>query len=256
MVLKKVSIIIPTYKDWVRLALCLESLTAQTYNTDLYEIIIVNNYTVDTIPAGYLIPENCRVITEEKAGLYAARNKGIRIANGEILGFTDPDCIPDKNWISNAVASFESDPSCERIAGKIRLYYKLDTLTNFEIYKGSEAFYHDLFVEQNGIGVTANMFAYRHVFEKIGLFKEDILSGGDHEWSMRASAANFNIKYSELVIVNHPARHHLKELVKKNKRLGGGWDESEGPAINKFQTLLQSLFSLKFPRTNIPFIVQ
>jgi GT2 family glycosyltransferase len=222
MPIRNVSIIIPTYKDWVRLALCLESLAAQTYDTDLYQIIVVNNYTVDTLPAGYLVPENSRLITEQKAGPYAARNAGIKIAEGSILGFTDSDCIPDKNWIKNAVAAFERDPACDRIAGKIRLYYKSDKLTNAELYSRAYAFNQDLYIEQDGTGVTANMFSRRHVFDKVGLFREDLLSGGDHEWALRAGAANFNIKYSDRVIVNHPARHHLKELVKKGGRVGGG----------------------------------
>jgi hypothetical protein len=48
------------------------------------------------------------------------------------------------------------------------------------------------------------------------------LSGGDYEWAVRARNANHQIQYSDKVIVSHPARHHLAELVKKAKRVGGG----------------------------------
>lgn len=253
MVKKKVSIIIPTYKDWNRLALCLESLTAQTYDSKWYEIIVVNNCIADTVPAGYLLPKNCLVITEEKPGLYAARNAGIRIA-GKILGFTDSDCIPDINWISNAMSAFESDPECYRIAGQIRLYYKSHKLTNAELYEQVYPYKQDMFLEQGGIGVTANMFAYKLVFEEIGLFREDLLSGSDYEWASRAAAANFAIKYSDAVIVNHPARHHLKQLIKKARQIGGNQSGLDKTGDNKFQSLLQSLSDLFGPLRSIPII--
>jgi glycosyltransferase involved in cell wall biosynthesis len=256
MLKKKVSIIIPTYKDWARLALCLESLSAQTYDSKLYEIIVVNNCMADAVPASYLIPKNCRVIVEETPGLYVARNTGIRIARGEIIGFTDSDCIPDINWINNAVLAFESDPKCYRIAGQIRLYYKSHKLTNAELYERVYPFKQDMFLEQGGIGVTANMFTYKIVFDKIGLFREDLLSGSDYEWALRAATANFAIKYSDVVIVNHPARHHLKELIKKARRIGGGQSGLDKPEDNKFQFILHSLLDLCPPLRSIPVIIK
>ena len=54
---KFISIIIPTYKDWARLSLCLQALADQTYDSSLFEIIVVNNYTADKVPDGYFIPK-------------------------------------------------------------------------------------------------------------------------------------------------------------------------------------------------------
>ncbi|TSD67724.1 glycosyltransferase [Inquilinus sp. KBS0705] len=254
---KSVSIIIPAFKDWARLSLCLQSLATQEYPAEFFEIIIVNNNVGDKIPEGFFIPKNCSVITEEKPGSYSARNAGIRISKGEILGFTDSDCIPDKDWIANAVRIFESDQAIYRIAGKIRLYYKSNKLTNAELYEKVYAFNQEVYVEQDGTGVTANMFSYRSVFDAVGLFKEDLLSGGDYEWSVRARDANYPILYADNVIVSHPARHRLSELVKKAKRVGGGqagFDMPPGP--NFFKSLFQLVYDLRPPIKSIKLIIK
>ena len=252
---KFVSIIIPTYKDWARLSLCLQSLANQTYDSDFFEIIVVNNYTSDKVPENYFIPKNCKIVVEEQPGSYVARNAGIKLSKGEIIGFTDSDCIPDEDWISNAVAAFEDDRNFARIAGKIRLYYKSDRLTNAELYETVYAFNQDIYVEQDGTGVTANMFTFRYVFDEVGMFREDLLSGGDYEWAVRARNANHQIQYSDKVIVSHPARHHLAELVKKAKRVGGGQANFSKVTGNFFQSAVKFLYDLRPPIKSIPLII-
>ena len=251
-----VSIIIPTFKDWGRLSFCLDSLSKQDYPADKFEILVINNYVGDKVPDNYMIPSNCRIFTEEKPGSYAARNLGVIKSIGDIIGFTDTDCIPDSDWISNAVAAFEKEDRYHRIAGRIRLYYKSQKLTNAELYEKIYAFNQDVYVQQDGSGVTANMFTYREVFDKVGLFKEDLLSGGDYEWAVRARNANHEIKYAEDVIVNHPARFHLNELVKKAKRVGGGqagFDKFSN--LKPVKSLIRFVYDLRPPVNSIPLIL-
>ena len=252
---KFVSIIIPTYKDWARLSLCLHALANQHYDPNFFEIIVVNNCTSDKVPNGYFLPKNCKVIVEAQPGSYVARNAGIKIAAGQILGFTDSDCIPDQDWISNAAEALNQNRQFDRIAGKIRLYYKSDKLTNAELYETVYAFNQEIYVEQDGTGVTANMFTYKNVFDNVGLFREDLLSGGDYEWAVRARDANHQIKYSDDVIVSHPARHHLAELVKKAKRVGGGQAGFKKSSSNILQSVVKFVYDLRPPVKSIPLIL-
>ncbi len=252
---KFVSIIIPTYKDWFRLSLCLQSLANQTYDVNFFEIIVVNNNSLDKIPENYFIPKNCKIIVESRPGSYVARNTGIMLSVGEIIGFTDSDCIPDDDWISNAVATLNDAEKTARIAGKIRLYYKSARLTQAELYETVYAFNQDIYVQQDGTGVTANMFAFKYVFDDVGLFREDILSGGDYEWAVRARNANHKIKYADEVIVSHPARHHLAELVKKAKRVGGGQAKFSKVSESVFQSTLKFIYDLRPPIKSIPLII-
>ncbi|WP_162344221.1 glycosyltransferase [Cyclobacterium salsum] len=216
-----VSVIIPTYLDWGRLAECLNSLSKQTYDSNLFEIIVINNAPNDERPPYLTVPINCLVLNESKSGSYAARNRGIQMAKGEIIAFTDSDCIPDPNWIKNAVNLF-SICDCDRIGGRIDLFYRSKILNSAELYEKIYAFKQDQSVKASSSAVTGNMFTYRKVFDKIGFFNEKMLSGGDHEWAKRAAIAGFEIIYGKDVVVKHPARNNIKQLKMKAKRVAGG----------------------------------
>ncbi|RYY37992.1 MAG: glycosyltransferase family 2 protein [Sphingobacteriaceae bacterium] len=235
---KYVSVIIPVYKDWYRLALCVNALSLQSYGYQNFEIIIVNNCPDDEVPVGFYIPQNCFVIKEAKPGSYAARNTGIKAATGEILAFTDSDCIPDSNWIRNAVTAFHNNPKYSRIAGRIKLYYTSDSLNRAELYEKVYAFNQDIYVKRDGTGVTANLFTYSNVVATVGPFNDSLMSGGDYEWSVRANKAGFGIMYGEDIVVRHPARNDMAELISKAKRVGGG---QAGFAANSKKSRLQSV---------------
>lgn len=217
-----VSIIIPTYNDWERLSLCLNALSNQTFSKDKFEVIVVNNnpYPFDETPANFLVPDNCKIILEEAPGSYAARNAALRIAKGEIIGFTDSDCIPDKNWIKNAVNYLTNNNTCSRIAGKVSIFFESSKPSAAELYDMVFAFNQKGYVE-SGTGVTANLFTYKYVFDEVGFFNKNLMSGGDYDWGTLAHKKGYKIDYVEDVIVKHPARGTIKELIKKEKRVGG-----------------------------------
>jgi len=216
-----VSIIIPTYCDWHRLSLCLESLKLQTYPGDAFEIIVANNNPADLPPLDYNTPENCIIITESKPGSYAARNAALKLAKGVIIGFTDSDCIADKNWIKNAVHIFGTDSEIDRIGGKIEIFYEKARPTKIELHDRIFAFRQESYVN-GGYAVTGNMFTRKNVIDHIGMFNDTIMSGGDYLWGTLANNNGHKIVFSEDVIINHPARPTLQELIKKERRVAKG----------------------------------
>lgn len=217
----KVSVIIPTYKDSVRLSRCLKALSEQEFDADAFEVIVVNNYPEEVLPNFFSIPKNFFAITEKKPGSYAARNAGLEIARGNIIAFTDSDCIPDKDWLFNAVSLFEGNPTTERISGPVKIFCKEKDPSVVELYDSIYAFPQKKYAE-NGLGVTANLFVQKQVFGKVGLFNSKTMSGGDLEWGSRAQEAGSLLQYSDEVIINHPARDSLRSLFKKAKRVGEG----------------------------------
>ncbi|GAA4903516.1 glycosyltransferase [Mucilaginibacter defluvii] len=217
-----VTVIIPTFNDWDRLALCLRALERQTYPADRFEIIVANNNPVDIVPEGYNLPANCQVITEAKPGSYAARNAALKIAKGDILAFTDSDCIPYDDWISTAVNHFDNHPQCYRIGGSVELFYQSAKLTKAELYESVFAFNQERYVNVEGTSITANMFTRRKVFDAVGDFNDTLMSGGDYEWGVRALKGGFGIDYVPELVIKHPARHDLKEIADKARRVGGG----------------------------------
>ncbi|MEO6150166.1 MAG: glycosyltransferase family A protein [Mucilaginibacter sp.] len=216
-----VTIIIPTYKDWNRLGLCIAALEKQTYPAGLIQVIIVNNAPADQPPAGYYLPANISIIDEGQPGSYAARNAGLKLAKGDILGFTDSDCIPVENWIESAVNLFTANPDVDRIAGNVILFFEGDKPQPSELYESIYAFQQEANAK-NGVSVTANMFTRKHVFDSAGVFDDAKLSGGDIEWSARAKAKGFLIRYSAETAVKHPARKGLHLMAKKSRRVASG----------------------------------
>ncbi len=220
-----VSIIIPTFHDWPRLALCIQALHIQTYPKDSFEVIIVNNDPLDEAPANFALPSNFRLISEGKPGSYSARNTGLALAKGEIIGFTDSDCIPHPNWIQQAVEVFSAG-NVDRIAGKIELIYlDKNKKTWVELYESIYSFNQKRAVEVLGASVTANLFARTELFSKVGGFDATKKSGEDIGWNRRANAMGYNLLYGENVVINHPARSTFKAFRNQKLREFGGKKE-------------------------------
>ena len=215
-----VSIIVPTYKDWDRLALCLNALADQSYPRDRFEVIVVNN-SPELKAHHSELPDGFQLFTETKSGSYAARNTGLSKAKGEIVGFTDSDCLPDRNWIQNAIKHFQENKDCSRIAGRVMVFATSNRPSPAEKYDKMYSFRQERYVTESGTCVTANLFSRKHVFDAVGLFNDKQFSFGDLQWGIEAHKAGYRIDYVDDVVVNHPARN-WEELVKKEKRLGGG----------------------------------
>lgn len=224
-----VSVIIPTYNDWFRLDRCLSALSNQTYPREKFEIIVVNNNAFDIVPEE-IKKYKVNIFTECKAGSYAARNKGLSVAKGEVIAFTDSDCIPDQYWIDRAIDRF--DQGCDRLAGHIRIFPMHSSPNIAELYDMTFGFDQETSAS-SGLSVTANMFASSSLFTKYGKFNDSLLSGGDTEWSRRVYRQGVGIEYAPEVIVQHPARRTLRELFHKRYRVSAKTTIGRGRNQNK-----------------------
>ena len=218
-----VSIIVPTFRDNDRLAKLIDALKKQTFDKENYEVIIVNNDPDDDIADSFAgtLAYNFIILAETKPGSYSARNKGIRYAKGLIIGFTDSDCLPAKDWVEVAVNFLLTNTEYSRLAGNVILSYRENNPRVMELYDSIYSFRQEKNAAK-GTSVTANMFCYRNLFEKVGFFDELFMSGQDLAWGKKAAGLGFKIKYLEDLVVLHPARNSFSELVKKAKRIEGG----------------------------------
>ncbi|MBW4631877.1 MAG: glycosyltransferase [Iphinoe sp. HA4291-MV1] len=96
--MKKVSVIIPVYKVEKYVAATVESVLAQTYKN--FELLIIDDGSPDrSIEICQQFTDNrIKIIRQENRGVAAARNVGIRHAEGEYLAFLDADdlWVPEK----------------------------------------------------------------------------------------------------------------------------------------------------------------
>lgn len=218
-----VSVVIPVRDDTERLMLCLEALGNQTYPNDRYEVLVVDNGSKESLEPVVSRFVNAAVVREDQPGSYSARNKGLSLARGEIIAFTDADCIPVSTWIEKGVEKLLEVPGCGLVAGRIEVFYKNSERVNaIELYESVTVFRQQRTLEVWQFGVTANLFTFRSVFEDVGFFDDSLISGGDYEWSRRVYWHGYKQVYAEDACVHHPARSSLSELHKRVAREARG----------------------------------
>ncbi len=105
-----VSVIIPAHNAEKTISACLHALQMQTGVEDLtYEIILVDDGSTDeTAVLGN--KAGVKVITQPKKGPASARNTGIGIAKGDIVCFTDADCVPHPDWLQEIITPLLENP--------------------------------------------------------------------------------------------------------------------------------------------------
>jgi glycosyltransferase involved in cell wall biosynthesis len=89
-----ISIVIAAYDDWPALERCLESLSHQDQPPE-FEVIVVDDGSRSQAPNGIAGRSDLHLnfVRLQHSGISNARNQGIRLAKGEILLFTDCDCV-------------------------------------------------------------------------------------------------------------------------------------------------------------------
>jgi len=210
------TIIIPTYRDWDRLKLCVEPLLYQDAPGIAYDIIVVNNDKLHVPPDFFRNKQKIQLLHEPTPGSYAARNTGATHAEGRYLAFTDADCIPDKTWLKRAHNLF-NETKCDMIGGRINIFKPENGSSWAFTYDKHTAFRQHAHVPR-GKCVTANLLIRRDVFDELNGFDASVKSGGDWEFSERAVSNGFMMQYGDEVVVRHPARSSLRQILKKQKR--------------------------------------
>ena len=240
-----VSVVIPVYEDPERLKTCLRALERQSYPDDRYEIIVVDNGPEGSIEPSISKSASIRFVRENKRGSYAARNKGIAVSRGEILAFTDADCIPSTDWIEKGVSHVSFEHNCGLVAGNIEVFPRdPDNSTICEHYDRLFGFQQEYWITTEGFGATGNLFTSKDVLDKVGIFDPAIKSLGDVEWCRRVASSGYNLYYGHDVCVRHPARHSLTQLFRKNVRIAGGSYQIDEKRMSRVAVIEKLRYSL------------
>ncbi len=102
-----ISIIIAIFNAQQTLAKCLSSIEKLDYPN--FEIIAVDDGSTDSSAEICQTFPSVRFISQDNSGPSAARNRGVSLAKGNIIAFTDADCIVDPDWLNELVNGFHSD---------------------------------------------------------------------------------------------------------------------------------------------------
>jgi glycosyltransferase involved in cell wall biosynthesis len=221
------SVIVPIYKCNDYLPKLLNALESQTYPKDLYEVILVNNDPCERLSGIQKLPPAFRFVLELKGGSYQARNAGVDFARGEILAFTDCDCVPDATWLASGISALQTQPKTSVIGGRIDVTFRDPSQpTACELYDSICSFRQSEFVNENKYALTANLFTWRSLMATVGPFDPHLKSGGDCEWGARVFRHGFAQSYCDAAVVQHPARQSLSSLIRKSRRVTIGTMET------------------------------
>jgi glycosyltransferase involved in cell wall biosynthesis len=104
----RISIVIPTFNGARRIGRTLQAIRSQSFRGEV-ETIVVDDGSRDATAQVVGAFAGVKLLSQPNRGPAAARNHGARVASGDILLFTDDDCVPQPDWIERMLGPFE-DP--------------------------------------------------------------------------------------------------------------------------------------------------
>ena len=213
-----ISIIIPVYNGEETLGLCLDSIARLDYPADKFEVLVIDNGSTDT-SVRIAETHGARILYEHsQKSSYAARNQGIIAAKGDLLAFTDADCIVTPAWLKNLVTNWD-DNSIGCFAGEIQAYQPQTLVEKFSDRIGILRQYGTIACTYLPYAQTANAAYRKEVFDKLGLFIPEIFSGGDAEISWRMQQKlGLGIQLIPEALVYHKHRTSITGLYRQFKR--------------------------------------
>ena len=134
-----VSVVVPHLNQPEYLEQCLRSLEAQTLERSAFEIIVVDNGSVQMPEAITATHFGTRLLQESNPGPGLARNRGAAAAVGDILCFIDADCRARHDWLLNVINASKDQRTI--LGGDVQIWRDdKSTFTALEAYESVFAY--------------------------------------------------------------------------------------------------------------------
>jgi glycosyltransferase involved in cell wall biosynthesis len=214
----KVSVIIPCYNCEKKIGETLEALGRQS--TEPSEIVVIDDGSTDntkkTVREKQKLNKKIKFFYQKNSGPAKARNAGANRAAGEIIVFTDSDCVPEKNWLEEMIKPFENKK--ENVSGVqgayksrqkefIARFGQLEIEERYEKMKKAKKI--------DWIGSYSAAFK-KNEFIKLNGYDESfpIASGEDPEFSFRLAKNGGKLVFNPNAVVYHIHPDNLKKYLK------------------------------------------
>jgi glycosyltransferase involved in cell wall biosynthesis len=176
-----ISVIIPAHNEEAFIRKCLDSLSKQTLEKKLFEVIVINNASKDGT-AGIARKYNVRVINEERKSVVLARQKGVDVAKGEIIVSADADTVYPQNWLKKIKADFDKNQSLIAVVGWI-YYTKTPAIFNiFNALNQEVNLFLQKYTGRFPIAYAANLAFRKAALTAIGGYPKHLVELGDQQY--------------------------------------------------------------------------
>ncbi len=214
----RVSVVVCSYNAERTMDACLASLEVLNYPD--YEVIVVNDGSRDrTLEIAESYPY-CRIISQPNKGLSVARNVGAEAATGEIVAYTDSDCVADPDWLTYLVAKMET--SGLAACGGPNFPPPEDSLVPAAVAVSPGGPTHVLLSDEVAEHIAGcNMAFRREALLGLGGFDPVYRAAGDDvDICWRFQDAGFVIGFSPAAIVWHFRRNTVKAYCNQQRGYG------------------------------------
>lgn len=201
-----ISIVIATRNRPRQLARCLEACSRLDYPRERFEVIVVDDgstVSLECVVTEYRHRMNLQFLRQPNTGPAQARNVGIAMATGELLAFTDDDCMPETDWLSQLASALQRTPG-HMIGGRTvnaltaNAYSTTSQVIVDAVYRHYNAGAGDSwFFASNNLAVPAA------TLREIGGFNNEFRFAEDRELCDRWQASGFGLSYAPDAVVQH-----------------------------------------------------
>ncbi|MCS6813553.1 MAG: glycosyltransferase family 2 protein [Cyanobacteria bacterium] len=221
------SIVIPTYNRPKSLAECLTALTQLDYPHDRLEVIVVDDgstMSLEPVVNPFRDSLTIALITQTNQGPATARNTGASHAQGAYLAFTDDDCRPAPDWLTNFAVQFAKTPTA-LLGG-----HSLNALPSNLYSTASQTlidyiyWYYNISSNRPTFFASNNMALPTLLFHEVGGFNTTfpLAAGEDREFCHRWLHAGYPMQYVPTARIHHAHQLSLKTYWKQHFNYGRG----------------------------------
>lgn len=196
-----VSVIIPVFNGELFLSNALDSVFAQDYRP--IEVIVVDDGSTDgTSRIIQMFSNKVRSTYQTNAGPPVARNRGVEMAEGNMIAFLDSDDLWPKNKLEVQLARLTANPTPDIVLGHLQYFS--------EIIDSDGKCRMNYWTEPRLIHNLGAALIRKSAFDQVGYFDETLPYSDDWDWFVRA-------REHGLVIITEPtvtvlSRRHARNL--------------------------------------------
>lgn len=210
-----VSVILPAYYSDRSIAACLEAIAAQSFRD--VEVVVVNS-SPETRTAQIVTTRFPQVMFHQNSTRllpHAARNVGVSLAKGDLLVFTDPDCLPQPDWLAFLVQASAESPVVQGsvdLKGHNWLERGIHLCKRFSLLKGLPSY-------SPWIVSTINVCYSRTAWQAAGPLDGDLFCG-DAILGWRAAARGYRARFEPRAVIENIHDERFGGLIRERYTRG------------------------------------
>ena len=252
-----ISLILPCYNEELFIEKCIESIIQNDYPHDKIEILIIDGLSKDnTVRKAESIIENnsdisIRLLSNIKKTFPCAVNLGVKSARGDLIMILGAHAVYDKTYISKCAESLIKY-DVDNVGGILKteglnknaMGKSISNVLSSKFGVGNS----DFRTGTDKIKEVDTVFGgcyKKAVFEKIGLFNENLTSTSDMDFNIRLKRAGGKILLVPTIIVTYFTRNNFRKFNSNNWR-NGYWAIYPMRFVNYLPVSIRHLIPLIF----------